>query len=84
METHSREDEDATINKELTTSERVRAERLEPLLKSIDDKDSYYRFFENYGERLKRIEEKWLRQRLQDIENDLTPKALKEKHQKLG
>jgi hypothetical protein len=48
----------------MTQSERVRLERLEPILSQVDDKDSYYRFFENYGERLKRIEEKWLRSRI--------------------
>lgn len=64
MESHQREDEDSQLNKEMTQSERVRLERLEPILSQVDDKDSYYRFFENYGERLKRIEEKWLRSRI--------------------
>lgn len=72
METHDRAEEDSKLNKEMTQSERVRLERLEPLLAQIDDKDSYYRFFENYGERLKRIEEKWLRSRIQDLEGEVT------------
>lgn len=67
----------------MTQSERVRLERLEPLLSQIDDKDSYYRFFENYGERLKRIEEKWLRTRIQDLEGEVSPSTLSEKHEQL-
>lgn len=83
MDTHERSQEDSKLNKEMTQSERVRLERLEPLLSQIDDKDSYYRFFENYGERLKRIEEKWLRTRIQDLEGEVSPATLIEKHGQL-
>lgn len=68
IDTHQRSQENLTLNKEMTHSQKVRQERLEPLLEQINDKDSYYRFFENYGERLKRIEMKWLRSRIEDLE----------------
>lgn len=56
MATHERGDENVNINIQTTYSQKIREQYLEDTLNIIENNNNFYRFFESYGERLKRIQ----------------------------